>query len=839
MIIVKLIFVISFCLPISLMAETAYELLGVKEDATDREIKNAYRRAAMKYHPDRNNGDKAAEAMFKKINDAYEAIKTRDKRASYDPSSTTSSDSTSNPKPKSDAEIIRENKEHMKAFAQGPVESGGFGLSEKEANEFVEKLGGRNSGVEKFKAIIEALPLFKKAVGEGGLGMSHITAFKKVTEMLDGRSASNLENYTKKMKLLIPYATKAKTRGGLGLAGAEAVEMANEMAQGHGFNDLERYIKKIEVAFDYLTSPIKQGGMDMDLLEAREKALNYADNWGLSDLERHVSKLKDSYLFAVKPIYEGGLGLDHADARTTSQDFAKNYSKSDLENYIKKYEMSVAFSLKPKEKGGQGLNLEEAKKSASYQASQNSLSSIKSNLSIYDMSFDFAKKPIDQGGLGYTTEQAVELAENFTKNHSLSYAKSYINIYEKIIALALQPVKDGGLGLIKDEAIEFAKNFARNHSISYTDDYIDIYRRSVAFASKNIKEGGLNLAPDEVAEYATKNAKNWSASHTKNYIYIYDLASKLALRPMTEGGFGLNEKEAKELALDFARNKSVNSMETYSTNARMSIEFATRDISKGGLGLSGEEARNTAKELSRNYSTSGLESRLEKYSTKFQELTSAHDNWKGFRPETATKLLQDVGVDISLKRLEDLDRNALAFFVDNDVEINKAYQFATRLKNRDDGADILKLMRKTADSLRVGGELSPQKLDKVLDLWSSGNIEKFNLYLEKINGFDKTGKLNLDQKISLVDTFIRERNLKIDNLDELLNFNEKFLNLKGDELLSFLSDHMATAKIDRKIAMLERTYNKFSSELPTDKIIKKMKSPINKCFDSFMHALRM
>ncbi|MEM7197694.1 MAG: molecular chaperone DnaJ, partial [Pseudomonadota bacterium] len=61
-----------------------YEILGVNKGASASEMKSAYRKAAMRYHPDQNPGDQQAEAKFKELNEAYDVLKDDQKRAAYD-----------------------------------------------------------------------------------------------------------------------------------------------------------------------------------------------------------------------------------------------------------------------------------------------------------------------------------------------------------------------------------------------------------------------------------------------------------------------------------------------------------------------------------------------------------------------------------------------------------------------------------------------------------------------------------------------------------------------------------------------------------------------------------
>ena len=61
-----------------------YEILGVSRNASEDEIKKAYRKLAMQYHPDRNPGSKEAEEKFKEAAEAYSVLNDQDKRQRYD-----------------------------------------------------------------------------------------------------------------------------------------------------------------------------------------------------------------------------------------------------------------------------------------------------------------------------------------------------------------------------------------------------------------------------------------------------------------------------------------------------------------------------------------------------------------------------------------------------------------------------------------------------------------------------------------------------------------------------------------------------------------------------------
>ncbi len=66
------------------MAKDYYEILGIKKDANETDVKRAYRKLAMEWHPDKHKGDKTAEEKFKEINNAYQTLSDPQKKAMYD-----------------------------------------------------------------------------------------------------------------------------------------------------------------------------------------------------------------------------------------------------------------------------------------------------------------------------------------------------------------------------------------------------------------------------------------------------------------------------------------------------------------------------------------------------------------------------------------------------------------------------------------------------------------------------------------------------------------------------------------------------------------------------------
>ncbi|WKC91021.1 DnaJ domain-containing protein [Borreliella carolinensis] len=66
------------------MTKDYYNILGIQKNASNEEIKKAYKKLAIKYHPDKNKGNKIAEEKFKEINEAYEILSSPDKKRNYD-----------------------------------------------------------------------------------------------------------------------------------------------------------------------------------------------------------------------------------------------------------------------------------------------------------------------------------------------------------------------------------------------------------------------------------------------------------------------------------------------------------------------------------------------------------------------------------------------------------------------------------------------------------------------------------------------------------------------------------------------------------------------------------
>ena len=135
------------------MAKTYYETLGVSESASPDEIKKSFRTLAKKYHPDRNQGDKQAEAKFKELSEAYETL--------------------SDPRKKQEYDTLRKYGAFQGAGAQGG-RPGGFATEDFDFSQFFGQGGGRQGGFTFRTGSFEDLGDFEELFSSlfGGAGPS-------------------------------------------------------------------------------------------------------------------------------------------------------------------------------------------------------------------------------------------------------------------------------------------------------------------------------------------------------------------------------------------------------------------------------------------------------------------------------------------------------------------------------------------------------------------------------------------------------------------------------------------------------------------------------------------
>ncbi len=141
-----------------------YDILGVSRSATQDEIKKGYRKQALKYHPDKNQGDKEAEAQFKKVSEAYEVLSDENKRHMYD------------------------------QYGEEALRSGGMGG------------GGFSGGAGGFSSMEDALRTFMGAFGgRGGGGGGGGSMFDSFFGFESEGSAGGQEGASKRMNLTITF----------------------------------------------------------------------------------------------------------------------------------------------------------------------------------------------------------------------------------------------------------------------------------------------------------------------------------------------------------------------------------------------------------------------------------------------------------------------------------------------------------------------------------------------------------------------------------------------------------------------------------------------------------
>lgn len=175
-----------------------YDLLGVSKTATQDEIKKAYRKLAVKYHPDKNPDNKEAEQKFKKISEAYEALSDPQKRAAYD----------------------RFGKDGMQGFgAGGQGGHGGFSSMEDALRTFMGAFDGAGGGDTIFDS------LFGFGGGGGSQGHSHRKgASKKISMTLTFEEAAK---GVEKDALITKYEN-CKTCGGSGASSPKAIKKCTQ-----------------------------------------------------------------------------------------------------------------------------------------------------------------------------------------------------------------------------------------------------------------------------------------------------------------------------------------------------------------------------------------------------------------------------------------------------------------------------------------------------------------------------------------------------------------------------------------------------------------------------------
>lgn len=211
-----------------------YEILGIAKGASQEEIKKAYRKMALKYHPDKNPGDAQAEARFKEVSEAYEVLGDQKKREMYD----------------------RYGKEGVFAGAGGPGAGAGFGSMEDALRTFMDAFGGGGGGGE---SIFETL---FGGFGGGGRERAHTRqgASKKATIRISfEEAAKGVEK-----ELSVTHLMTCTTCNGSGAASTDGVKTcsqcngAGQVFQTRGFFSMSSTCPQCHGEGKVITNPCKE-----------------------------------------------------------------------------------------------------------------------------------------------------------------------------------------------------------------------------------------------------------------------------------------------------------------------------------------------------------------------------------------------------------------------------------------------------------------------------------------------------------------------------------------------------------------------------------------------------